>query len=213
MSAAAVNLATPPFVSKSLDGPCQPRRRGGCEAGGRDSLPSQFSLQSPTITCVPRLPRPNGPNITSNPRGFCPSSHLLSLTRGQAVVWPKFSASGCQISLNVPLTPGLAIILEKLGKSETRERQIFKRNEVYHGRSNFRNFSNFSHENDLCKPAFNNIKVFSFQLSGTSHNAPCFHFTGEIGKACFAQTLSLVKLFATAFQRRQQQHPLKPFNL
>ena len=132
---------------------------------------------------------------------------MLSLTRGQAVVWPKFSASGCEISLNVPLTPGLAIILEKLGKSETRERQIFERNEVYHGRSNFRNVSNFSHENDLCKPAFNNIKVFSFEFSRTSHNVPCFHFTGEIGGACFAQTLGLVKFSATAFQRIQQQHP------
>ena len=90
---------------------------------------------------------------------------MLSLTRGQAVVWPKFSASGSEISLNVPLTPRLAVILEKLGKSETRERQIFERNEVYHGRSNFRNVSNFSHENDLCKPAFNNIKVFSFEFS------------------------------------------------
>ena len=136
---------------------------------------------------------------------------MLSLTRGQAVVWPKFSASGCEISLNVPLTPGLAIILEKLGKSETRERQIFERNEVYHGRSNFRNVSNFSHENDLCKPAFNNIKVFSFEFSRTSHNVPCFHFTGEIGGACFAQTLGLVKFSATAFQRRQQQqHPSNP---
>ena len=113
---------------------------------------------------------------------------MLSLTRGQAVVWPKFSASGCEISLNVPLTPRLAVILEKLGKSETRERQIFERNEVYHGRSNFRNVSNFSHENDLCKPAFNNIKVFSFELSRTSHNVlsfPLFSFHSRNLRATF----------------------------
>ena len=129
---------------------------------------------------------------------------MLSLTRGQAVViWPKFSASGCQISLNVPLTPRLPVILEKLGKSETRhskrerDKSLRAGHKVYHGQSYFRNFSNFSHENDLCKPAFNNIKVFSFEFSPRS---PCFHFTAAIEakrvlRKHFASSNSLQHLF------------------
>ena len=176
---------------------------------------SQFSLQSPTITCVPLLPRPNGPNITSNPRGFCPSSHLLSLTRGQAVVWPKFSASGCEISLNVPPTSGLAVILEKLGKSETRHSQREKETNLSEQGTKYIMDAAISEisQSSPTRMIYANLrsiisKCFHLSSAPPPHTmfplSPCFHFTAAIGKACFAQTLGLVKFFAASFQRRQQ---------